>query len=73
MNKIKFRYEWNENWKNNENEIQEDLDDLDDSDILVIEEDELNNEEEDNKINLLYYILNWRLREIILKKNGNKN
>ena len=73
MNKIKFRYEWNENWKNNENEIQEDLDDLDDSDILVIEEDELNNEEEDNKINLLYYILVWRLREIILKKNGNKN
>ena len=43
--------------KNNENEIQEDLDDLDDSDILVIDEDELNNEEEDNKINLLYYIL----------------
>ena len=73
MNKIKFRYEWNENWKNNENEIQEDLDDLDDSDILVIDEDELNNEEEDNKINLLYYILVWRLREIILKKNGNKN
>ena len=48
--------------KNNEDEEQEDLDDLDDlddSDLLVIEEDELNNEEEDNKINLnlLYFKL----------------